>query len=273
MNGAITIDPELKWAMKRLRLGRMIDGLKDRLLLANQHNLSHAEFLLTLLQDEVARRDSTAATRRATDAGLQPDMRFERWDTLSQVRFDQRVLTELRSLRFVGHAKNAVIIGPVGVGKTFVASALGHLACENRYNVVFTRADDMLRKLKQSRFDNSRDALLMQLATVDLLIIDDFALEPMSREESRDVYQLFIERSGRVATIVTSNRDTSEWIATFDDVLLAQSAVDRFVNSAFDLVMEGESYRPKLKPTISEDDPPPAEPMSKPLLTVLKRRR
>ncbi len=114
---------------------------------------------------------------------------------------------------------------------------------------------------------------MVQLCTVDLLIIGDFALEPMTREESRDVDQLFVERTGRAATIVTNNRDTSEWLATFDDVLLAQSAVDRFKNAAFDLVAEGESYRPRLKPGVRDDDPPPAAPVGKPEYPIKRRKR
>jgi DNA replication protein DnaC len=112
--------------------------------------------------------------------------------------------------------------------------------------------------------DNSRDALMTQLATVDVLVIDDFALEPMTREESRDIYQLFVERNARCSTVVTSNRDTAEWIAAFDDALLAQSAVDRFKNNAFDLVVDGESYRSRLKPNVEALGPPPAAPVKKP---------
>ena len=131
----------------------------------------------------------------------------------------------------------------------------------------------MLRRLKQSRLDNSRDALMTELTTVDLLIIDDFALEPMTRDESRDVYQLFVERNGRLSTIITSNRDTSEWIATFDDVLLAQSAVDRLASNAYDLVVEGESYRSRLKPKITGDEKPPAVPIVKSELPIRRRKR
>jgi DNA replication protein DnaC len=120
---------------------------------------------------------------------------------------------------------------------------------------------------------NSRDALMTQLSTIDLLIIDHFALEPMSREESRDVYQLFVERTGRASTIDTSNRDTAEWLATFDDVLLAQSAVDRFKNAAYDLIVDGESYRARLKPKVRDDDPPPAAPVTKPEHPIRKRKR
>jgi DNA replication protein DnaC len=111
--------------------------------------------------------------------------------------------------------------------------------------------------------DNSREALLTELCTIDLLIIDDFALEPMTRDESRDVYQLFVERNTRASTIVTSNRDTAEWLAVFDDTLLAQSAVDRFRNSAYDLVIDGESYRSRLKPVLSADAPLPTAPVQK----------
>jgi DNA replication protein DnaC len=95
----------------------------------------------------------------------------------------------------------------------------------------------------------------------------------MSHHETRDIYQLFIERTGHVATIVTSNRDTNEWLATFDDVLLAQSAVDRLSNSAYDLIIEGESYRSQQKPKVSADDPPPETPVTKPMLPIGKKRR
>ncbi|HET9930884.1 MAG TPA: ATP-binding protein [Polyangiaceae bacterium] len=155
----------------------------------------------------------------------------------------------------------------VGVGKTFIAQALGHIACRHGYHVRFTRADEMLRRLRQSRLDNSRDAEMIALTSVDLLVLDDFALEPMSKEESKDVYQLFLERTGRASMIVTSNRDTAEWLAMFDDVLLAQSAVDRFKNAAYDFVIEGESYRRRLKPKLDEANPPPASPAKTPAST------
>lgn len=268
-----TLNPELIDALKRLRLGRIAASLPERLVLAEKQETSFDDLLLMLLTDEISRRDNTATENRAAQAGLDPAMRLEQWDKTAKVTFDKRVLSELVSLRFLEAHRHVCVLGPVGVGKTFVASALGHLACRHGYNVKFARADETLRRLRQSRFDNSRDAEMIALTTVDLLILDDFALEPMSKEESKDVYQLFLERTGRASMIVTSNRDTAEWLAMFDDVLLAQSAVDRFKNSAYDFVIEGESYRARLKPTIEASGPPPETPSMKPKVHPRARTR
>lgn len=268
------LSSDLVDALKRLRLGRIASTLPERLVLADKQEMPFEELLLMILTDEISRRDSAAADNRATDAGLDPAMRLELWDKGSKVSFDKKVLAELVSLRFLEAHRHVCILGPVGVGKTFLANALGHIACRHGYTVRFARADETLKRLRQSRFDNSRDAEMVALTTVDLLILDDFALEPMTKEESKDVYQLFLERTGRGSMIVTSNRDTAEWLAMFDDVLLAQSAVDRFRNSAYDFVVEGESYRSKLKPRIEDADPPPTAPaMKTPTIRRSKRRR
>jgi DNA replication protein DnaC len=268
-----TINPELVAALKRLKLGRILDTLPDRLVLADKQDMSFDDMMLLVLTDEITRRDSAAADNRAHSAGLDPSMRLELWDKTSKVAFDKRMLSELVSLRFLEAHRHVVVLGPVGVGKTFVSQALGHIACRHGYNVRFLRADAMLRTLRQSRLDNSRDAEMIALTSVDLLIVDDFALEAMSKEESKDVYQLFLERTGRASMIVTSNRDTAEWLAMFDDMLLAQSAVDRFKNAAYDFVIEGESYRPRLKPTLDAVETPPAAPANKVRPHPRSRRR
>ena len=269
-----SVNPDLVAVLKKLRLGRTLDTLAPRRALARSQPMDIEDFLLLVLGDEVGRRDSSAAERRAEQAGLDRDMTFESWDKTAKITYDKRLLAELASLRFLASHRHVVILGPVGVGKTFLASALAHVACQNGYRVILKRADRILRELRQSRLDNSREAVMTDLTTVDLLVIDDFALEPMTRDESRDVYQLFVERTGRASTIVTSNRDTSEWLAMFDDVLQAQSAIDRFKNAAYDLVVEGESYRARLKPRLDEDAPTkPASPVPKPVQIGRRRKR
>jgi DNA replication protein DnaC len=200
------LNSELVVALKRLKLGRIADTLPERLVLADKQEMTFDDLLLLVLTDEIARRDNTAAELRASEARLDPAMRLETWDKTSKVSFDKRMLAELTSLRFLEAHRHVVVLGPVGVGKTFVSQALGHIACRHGYHVHFTRADEMLRKLRQSRLDNSRDAEMIALTSVDMLIVDDFALEPMTKEESRDVYQLFLERTGRGSMIITSNR-------------------------------------------------------------------
>jgi DNA replication protein DnaC len=258
-----SVAPELSAALRALKLGHLSHTLPDRLALGIAQSMPFEELLLLVLTDEIMRREGRASAERSKRARLDPEMSIERFDKTAKITYDKRLFAELCSLRFLQAHKNLVILGPVGVGKTFLANALGQLACKHKYPTRFVRADNMLRTLKQSRLDNSRDTEMLALATIELLIIDDFALEPMTREESRDIYQLFVERTGRASTIVTSNRDTSEWISTFDDILLAQSAIDRFKNAAYDLVIEGESYRPRLKPALDPQSPPPDAPVSK----------
>lgn len=170
------VTPELRALLRRVKLGKLLDTLPERLALAKANGLSHAEFLELLLADETARRDAHGAVLRARAAGLDPDMTLQRWDATTNVAFDRATWSELVSLRFVDAAHNLLIMGPVGVGKTFLATALGHAAVRRRYSVHFERTDTMLKRLKASRLDNSHDAEVRKLLRVDLLILDDFAL-------------------------------------------------------------------------------------------------
>lgn len=245
------ISPDLKTTLRRLRLGRMLDTLPERLILARQQKMPHQDFLLLALGDEVARRDSQAATVRAQRGRLDPTMQLEAWDPSAQVHLDQALLNELASLRFIESHHHVAIVGPVGVGKTFLAHALGHSACRRGYSVLALRCDKMLKALKHARLDNSHETELRKLIAVDLLIIDDFALDAMDALESRDAYEILTERTRAGSIIVTSNRGPDEWLATFADPVRAQSAIDRFTSNAYDLVIDGESYRSRLKPQLA----------------------
>jgi DNA replication protein DnaC len=165
-------------------------------------------------------------------------------------------------MRFVEHARNALILGPVGVGKTFMATALGHVACRRRISVHFERADKLHKRLKAARLDASFDVEMRKPIGVDLLILDDFALSALDTTETSDIYELVVERHHTAATVMTSNRDPSEWLAVMADPLLAQSGVHRLKSAAWELIIEGESYRQHEKPAIGKEptDPPPPRP-------------
>jgi DNA replication protein DnaC len=235
--------------MRRLKLGRLRDTLPERLALARQQKMPHQDFLLLLLSDEVSRRDSTRATLRAQRAHLDPKMDLDAWDPTAKITLDQTLVNELASVRFIEARRHVTIVGPVGVGKTFLAHAFGHIACRRDYTVIALRADRMLKSLTHARLDRTYEAELRKLIAVDLLIVDDFGLDAMTADESRDAFEIMTERHRSGSIVVTSNRGPDEWLATFADPVRAQAAIDRFTSNSFDLVIEGESYRRRLKPT------------------------
>lgn len=258
MSPQLTVTAELKSLLRRVKLGRCLDTLPERLTLAHQQKLTHHEFLEALLADEVTRRDVQSAILRARTAGLEASMTLDRWDDTAKITYDRAVWNELCSLRFVDAPNDIVILGPVGVGKTFLATALGHIAIRRGHSVHFERADVMLKRLKASRLDNSHDTEVRKLLRVDVLILDDFALRAMDTIDTAEVYEIIVERHRRAATILTSNRDTGEMLAQMADPLLAQSAIDRLHSNAHELVIDGESYRRRQRPTLDATTAPDA---------------
>lgn len=244
------VSTDLKSVLRRLKLGRLLDTLPERLALARQQKMPYQEFLLVVLQDEATRRDTQAVSVRAEKARLHPSHQIDKWDETANVTFDHEALNEFMSLRFLESQLNLTLVGPVGVGKTFLAHAIGHAACRRGHSVLAIGTDQMLKTLKQARVLNTYEVELRKLITVDLLILDDFALDAMDAQESRDAYDLFNERHRSGSMIVTSNRGTDEWLPAFADPMRAQSALDRFVSSTYDLVIEGESYRSRQKPRL-----------------------
>ena len=180
---------------------------------------------------------------RARTAGLDPAMRLDTWDELDDLTYDRTLLSDLTSLRFTEAGNVVLVLGPVGVGKTHLATALGHIAIRRRLSVHASRADKLFTRLRAARLDNSLDAEIRKLARVDVLILDDFALRALDTTETNDFYELVVERHRKACTIVTSNREPSEWLTMMSDALLAQSAVDRLTSGAHTLVIEGPSYR------------------------------
>lgn len=245
---ADVISPELRQLLRRLKLSPVLETMPERLHLARQQKLPYQEFLELLLSDEVTRRDRVGVELRARNGHLDGSMQMEAWDESTKVTFDRQLWNELCSLRFREENANVLILGPVGVGKTMLANCLGHIACRRRHPVLFSRTDHILKRLKASRLDSTYDQEMRRLLRVDLLILDDFCLESMDAIETHDFYEIVVERHRRASTVLTSNRDPKEWLAMMADPMLAQSAVDRLVNSAYELVLEGESYRPRQKP-------------------------
>ncbi len=226
----------------------MLNTLPDRLAFARSQKLDYAELLELVLSDEAERRQQVSIQTRLNQAGFEEECTLERFDWSAAITLDKARLNELFGLHFIERKENVIFTGPVGVGKTYLACALGHSACRAGYRVLFTRADAMLKMLSQSRADNSFDRQLRQYLNPDVLVVDDFGLRRLSGLASSDLYEVVIERHMRSSTIMTSNRSVEEWGPLFDEVILAQSALDRFCHRAHQLVIEGESYRARMAP-------------------------
>lgn len=226
--------------------------LPDRVSHARKTKMTELDFFELVLSDEIARRDHKSLQNRIDGAGFEDAGTLEDFDWDAPITFDRDRVRDLFGLGFVERCEDVAFLGPVGVGKTLLATALGHAACRAARHVRFLRADVLLRELHQSRADNSTDRAMRALLAPDLLVIDDFGLRPLDREQSNDLYEVLRERHRRASTIVTSNRTIDEWLALFGDPVLAQSALDRFAHNAHQVVIEGESYRPRLGPNHSQ---------------------
>jgi DNA replication protein DnaC len=244
----VEIPTSLKTVLKRLKLSGLLATLPDRVAYAKKTKLSELQFLELVLQDEIDRRDHKNLAQRLDRAGFEEEQTLEGFDWDAPVTFDRDRVRDLFSLGFLERQEDVIFLGPVGVGKTFLASALGHAACRAGREVVFLRADRLLHHLHQSRADHSTDKLFRRLLAPDLLIVDDFALRRLDAQQSSDFYEVILERHRRASTILTSNRSIDEWIPLFEDPVLAQSAIDRLAHNAYQVVMEGESYRKRQRP-------------------------
>ena len=242
------IKPSLKTVLKRLRLSGILATLPDRATYAKKMSLPLEDFLELILQDEIDRREEKNLSLRLKKATFDEFRALEDFDWDAPVTFDRDRVRDLFSLGFIERAEDVLFLGPVGVGKTLLACCLGHAACRAGRQVLFLRADQMFRELRQAQADHSREKAIRRLLAPDLLVIDDFGLRRLDSTQSSDIYEVIIERHRRASTIFTSNRTAEEWIPLFDDPVLAQSALDRLAHNAYQVVIEGDSYRRKLRP-------------------------
>jgi DNA replication protein DnaC len=243
------VSAELRQVLRDLKLSGVLDTLPERVELARQAHLPYPEFLTVILADEVARRERVSTTVRARAARLDATMTLDGWDDSTEAIFDRDLWAELCTLRFVEARRDLIVMGPVGVGKTFMATALGHIACRRRYTTLAGRCDQILKRLRGSRLDGSHDLELRRLIRVEVLILDDFCLQALDAADTADIYEIVVERHRRATTIVTTNREPpGEWLAAMADPLLAESAIDRLTSNAYQLVVDGPSYRQRQRP-------------------------
>ena len=239
---------ELQTKLKTLRLGGMLQTLDVRRGQAEDNRLGHIEFLALLLDDEIDRRQSKMLAQRLHRARFEEQKTLEEFNWSFNPQIPAEQLRNLATCMFVERHESVLLCGPVGVGKTHAAQALGHAACRAGYTVLFTKTTALLRDLAGGRADGSWEPRLRKYLQSDVLILDDFGMREFSSSQAEDLYELICERYRSGSMIVTSNRRPRDWYGLFPNPVLAESALDRLVNSAHHVGFRGRTYRPLRRP-------------------------
>ena len=243
---------QLETTLRALKLSGMLDTLEARLGQAHTGELGHVEFLQVLCEDEIARREAAAVNRRIRAARFETPATIEDFDFSYNPKIPAATIRDLATVRFVDAGTSVILHGPVGVGKTHIAQALAHQACRRGYTAAFTKTSRLLADLAGGHADLTWAVRLRRWAKPDVLVLDDFAMRDFTAPQADDLYELVTERTGKTL-IMTSNRSAEHWYPLFPNPVVAESVLDRIINRAHHLHLDGRSYRPRQRPTMETD--------------------
>lgn len=233
----------LKPKLIRLKLSGVLESLEIRMKEAQESKWDYTTFLTMLLDDEVQRRDAKQLNRRFAKSGIDPQKTLATFDFDFNPSVHKPTIMEIGSCRFLEHKHCVFFVGPSGVGKSHLAQAVGHEAIMRGVEVTYRNTYDLIRSINAGRADGSHERRLSAVASTPLLILDDFGLRELSSGQQEDLFDLICQRYERFATIITSNRDFSEWQSIFTNQLMGSAAMDRLVHRAIKIVIEGKSFR------------------------------
>ena len=232
--------------LRGLRLDGMVHAIADQATSAAATELGFDERLAMLVQREIDWRDNKRLTRLLKAARLKVGSAcIEDIDWRASRGLDRGLVTQLAGGDWLRHGHNVLITGATGVGKTWLACALAQQAARSGFAVLYVRAPRLLEELRVAHGDGSFSRRLAQLARIDLLAIDDFAIAPITAAERNDLLELLDDRVGTRATLLTSQLPVTAWHEWLTDPTLADAILDRIVHSAHKIALKGESMRKK----------------------------
>lgn len=234
--------------LKKLRLSGLLQSLDIRQRQAAEDDLSHLEFLVRLLQDEVDRRDTKQIEQRVSRAGFEKVCTLEDFDFQFNPEIPKAQVLDIATCQFVPRAENVLLIGASGLGKSHLAQAFALRACRSGYTAQHILAEEFFRQLRAGRGDGSYERRLARFAKVDVLAIHDLGLRPLTGQEPLDLYEIIRQRYEKRPLVITTNRDIDELTHLLPDPLLASAAMDRLLHHSHVLRLVGDTYRNPKKP-------------------------
>lgn len=234
---------QIKNLMAEMKMNGMLHSLDQQLSEASSQGWSHTELLDSLLQAEYDSKENRKTQRRLTNSKLKIQPAFEDFDFTAKRSISKTQIKELYTLKWLEAGRPILLIGPTGVGKTFIAQALGHHVCHHKHTALFMSISNLLEHQMLSRASGTYLKFRDKLIKPDVLILDDFGLRKFTSQEAHDLCELLEERTGEKSTVITTQLPLDHWSEVIEDPVIADAIIDRLIHSAITLDIKGDSYR------------------------------
>jgi DNA replication protein DnaC len=239
----IAMSDSLLPLLTKLRLSGLASSLEVRLHEAATSGLTHREFLELILQDEMLTREDRKVTRRIVAAAFRDQRRLEDFDFSFNPSIKKSAIYELATCRFVHQKQDVLFLGPPGTGKSHLAQSLGLAAIRCGFSVYYRSIFDVVRDFLHDEAIAGHERLLQKYLKPDLLIIDDMGMKQLPKRSGEYLFEIIMRRHELRSTMMTSNRPLEEWGKLIGDVPAATAILDRFLNRAELVQINGKSYR------------------------------